>query len=226
VRTLLGEHIPPPPPDVPDLPNDESKLGEMTLTEALAAAKLTLAETKTERTAAIARIESEKGLAVRLVEENVRAQKDAQKELSALIKNGRTTRRKRPRSAKLLRPVAGPIVRYFGTVKDKNTGAKVTSNGVEIKAALGTKVKAPEQGTVAYQGFMRGFGLLVILDVGDKTHVLLGHLSRASVQTGDVVTRGQTLGFVGDTASADGAKLYVEVRRNSRPVNPLRYIGR
>ena len=36
VRTLLGEHIPPPPPDVPDLPNDESKLGELTLTETLA----------------------------------------------------------------------------------------------------------------------------------------------------------------------------------------------
>ncbi len=181
---------------------------------------------RAERKDAVAQIEQQKALGVRAVTENVALQKEVQRELVSLLRKA-PPRRRPPQGvlkAGLRRPLSGAIFRDFGTVKDKVTGAKVTSNGIHIRAALGTKVLSPGDGTVVYTGWLRGFGQMVIIDLGEHTHVLLGHLSRSVVKRGDLVARGQVVGYSGDTESMDGPQLYLELRRKSRPINPARYL--
>jgi septal ring factor EnvC (AmiA/AmiB activator) len=124
--------------------------------------------------------------------------------------------------AGLLPPVADAVVlRTFGSTVDKDTGAEIVSNGIELRADAGVAVVAVGDGRVVHTGWLRGFGRIVIVDHGEGHHTLSAHLSRAAVGAGDTVTRGQTIGFVGDTESQNGPKLYFELRENSRPRDPL-----
>lgn len=187
-----------------------------------------LEDTKKERKVAIARIEQEKELGVRRVEEIVGQQKEVrallQKLSSEAQRSGRKPSGSRLVAGGLTSPVAGAVLRGFGVTKDKTSGAKLVSNGLHIKAKLGAPVAAPGDGRVSFVGWLRGFGQLVIIEHADGVHSLLAHLSRAVVQKNDAVTKGQTVGFVGDTESTEGPKLYLELRKNGRPINPQPYL--
>jgi septal ring factor EnvC (AmiA/AmiB activator) len=185
-----------------------------------------VAATLSERRAAIARIENEKELQVRAVREIV----DRQRALGGLLfevqkKSGVRKRRGRGvLKAGLLWPVRGTVLRRFGTIRERNTGARITSNGVDIRAPLGTPVIAGAEGTVVHVGWLRGFGRIVILDHGEGHHTLHAHLDRAAVSRGQDVGRGEVIGTVGETESLNGPKLYFELRGNSRPMDPLPYL--
>lgn len=94
------------------------------------------------------------------------------------------------------------------------------ASGLLLRASLGTKVRSVAEGRVVHAGFLRGYGLLVILDHEHSYHSLYAHLSRHSVEVGATVKAGDLIGYVGDSESLDGAKLYFELRRGGRPVNP------
>lgn len=180
-----------------------------------------LAVTRQERAAAIARIDAEKELYVRAVKEIV----ERQKELGALlhkVTRGRGHRAKRSGVLKdgLSWPVRGTLIRRFGTIREKGTGARITSNGLHIRAPLGTPVTAAAEGTVVYVGWLRGFGRIVIVDHGEGHHTLHAHLGRTVVENGQMVAKGETLALVGDTESLNGPKLYFELRSNGRAVDP------
>ena len=184
-----------------------------------------LATTRKERAATMRRIEEEKELGVRAVKDIVRETNSISREIRAHLP---TTIR--PRSGKgiladgLLRPLRGTFLRGFGTSKDAASGAKVTSNGVHIRAALGVPVAAAGGGRVVFEGWQRGLGHIVILDHEEGHHTIYGHLSRGLVRQGERVVRGQTVGFVGDSASIEGPKLYFELRESGRPKNPAAYL--
>lgn len=178
-----------------------------------------------ERDALMERIEAEKELQMRAVREIVQRQR----ELSALLGNLSSARAPRKNASAwlrrgLLRPTAGPIERKFGVSRVRETGAKVTSNGIEISAPRGAPVVAPADGVVVYVGWVRGFGRLVILDHGDGYHSLHAHLSTTAVSQGSLAQRGEKLGTVGDTESLDGPKLYFELRHHGRPLDPAPYL--
>lgn len=180
-----------------------------------------LAVTREERSAAIARIDDEKELHVRAVKEIV----ERQRELGALVHRVTRGNVHRARKSGVLKeglawPVRGALIRRFGTVREKGTGARITSNGMHIRAAMGTPVIAAADGTVAHTGWLRGFGRIVIVDHGEGHHTLHAHLGRALVESGQQVSRGETLALVGDTESLNGPKLYFELRSNGRPVDP------
>jgi septal ring factor EnvC (AmiA/AmiB activator) len=118
------------------------------------------------------------------------------------------------------------LIRRFGSVKDQNTGAEIVSNGVELRADAGSAVIAVADGRVVHTGWLRGFGRIVIVDHGEGHHTLSAHLERAAVGRGDEVVAGQTIGFVGDTESQNGPKLYFELRQNGRPRDPLPFLRR
>ncbi|HEY1099606.1 MAG TPA: peptidoglycan DD-metalloendopeptidase family protein [Myxococcota bacterium] len=113
----------------------------------------------------------------------------------------------------------GVVIRNFGSVVD-NDKAEIVSNGIELRAAPGLPVVAVADGRIVHTGWLRGFGRIVLVDHGEGHHTLSAHLARAAVGVGDEVKRGETIGFVGDTESLNGPKLYFELRENGRPRDP------
>lgn len=119
-------------------------------------------------------------------------------------------------------PVGGPVLSRFGRAAS-SFGTAIQKNGIEIGARVGTPVHAVHGGTVAYAAPFTGFGVLVILDHGDNTFTVYGHLAGTALRPGAAVTRGQPVGASG--ANPTGAPAaYFEVRIDGRPVNPVQWL--
>ena len=73
-------------------------------------------------------------------------------------------------------------------------------------------------------GWQGGYGNLVIIDHGGGVATLYGHQSRSPSASGQVVERGQVIGYVGSTGHSTGPHLHFEVRVNGAPVDPLGYL--
>ena len=86
-------------------------------------------------------------------------------------------------------------------------------------------VRAVHEGTIAYADQFTGYGNLIIIDHGETTYSLYGYLSALRVQRGAAVDAGGLVGEVGD--SPDGTPgLYLEVRVDGRPVDPVLWLKR
>ena len=180
---------------------------------------------RAERRAAIARIDEEKELAVDAVRENVKQQRELNGFLMGLQRKSVTPKRGRGILAgTLFRPAKGTLIRRFGTVREKGSGAKLVSNGLHFRMPIGTAVHAVANGYVVHEGWMRGFGQLVIIDHGEGHHTLYAHLSETFVARGDTVDEGKIIAHSGDTESLNGEKLYFELREKGRPKNPEPYL--
>ncbi|GAB3731139.1 peptidoglycan DD-metalloendopeptidase family protein [Silanimonas algicola] len=94
------------------------------------------------------------------------------------------------------------------------------SDGVRFAVARGTPVRAVAPGRVAYADWLKGYGLLLILDHGDGWMSLYAHNDRLSRGVGDWVGQGDTLARAGDSGGASQTALYFELRRNGQPVDP------
>ena len=117
-------------------------------------------------------------------------------------------------------PADGRIVVRFGQ-SGEGTGA---SNGMTWETASGAKVMAPAAGTVAFAGPFRGYGLLLIVEHLDGYHTLLAGLERIDVGIGQDVRRGDLLGAMGHGRTGT-LSLYMELRKDGRPVNPLPWLA-
>jgi murein hydrolase activator len=122
-------------------------------------------------------------------------------------------------------PLTGAIQTRFGRQQSSRFGTEIARNGIEIAADAGSAVKAIDAGKVAYADLFSGFGQLVILDHGQKTYSLYGHLSAMAVQRGGAVERGQTVGSSGATPTGAPA-VYFELRIDGKPVDPVQWLKR
>jgi murein DD-endopeptidase MepM/ murein hydrolase activator NlpD len=114
-------------------------------------------------------------------------------------------------------PLLGTMLSRFGS----QGGGKV-NDGVDIGAPVGSPVKSASDGVVVYSGNEIGvYGGLVLVDHGSGWISAYGHLSRLDVKRGDRVTRGQSLGGVGETGYVDRPQLHFELRKDRKPVDPL-----
>ena len=122
-------------------------------------------------------------------------------------------------------PVDGRGARGFGRQRDPRFGTMTLSNGLTIQAESGTPVRAVHPGTVVFAGPFSGHGQVVIVDHGRQSYSLYGYLSALRVQRGAAVDAGGLVGEVGD--SPDGTPgLYLEVRVDGRPVEPVLWLTR
>lgn len=97
-------------------------------------------------------------------------------------------------------------------------------NGIDIAASTGTPILAADSGMVVFRGWSGNYGYLIKIDHGNGAMVTwYGHLSRFNVSLGDTVTKGQVIGYVGNTGFSTGPHLHYEVHVNGKPVDPLRY---
>lgn len=96
--------------------------------------------------------------------------------------------------------------------------------GVDIGVPIGTPVYATNNGTVISAGWNSGgYGNWVEIDNGGGITTVFGHMSRVVAQSGQTVSKGELIGYSGDTGEATGPHLHYEVRRNGTPVNPMPY---
>jgi murein DD-endopeptidase MepM/ murein hydrolase activator NlpD len=127
-------------------------------------------------------------------------------------------------TAPTLWPVVGHINSTFGARSDPFNGEGAFHRGVDIQAGYGTAIIAPAGGVVRYADFMNGYGRAMVLDHGNGITTLYGHMSGFVVTEGQIVNRGDTLGYVGQSGRATGPHLHYEVRIFNTPVNPQRFL--
>jgi len=193
--------------------------------ERLELARKAAAQTRSTRAQALNDIAMQKGAAQRQVDEMQQARrrlKDLMDELpSASAASGFGALRGR-----LPWPAEGDVDIPFGPRLTEPDGVETMHSGISIVAPLGTPVHTVSKGRVVHAGWLRGFGQLLIVDHGDGYHTLLAHLSRLNVATGDQITDGDVVAYVGDSESLSGPRLYFELRAKGRPVDPIRWLQR
>ncbi|NQW11580.1 MAG: peptidoglycan DD-metalloendopeptidase family protein [Alphaproteobacteria bacterium] len=120
----------------------------------------------------------------------------------------------------LFSPVSGQMTRRFGQPDPEG----LRDRGVVLKTSSGATVVAPYDGTVLYAGVFEGFGLILIIEHGEGYHTLLAGLGRIDLGVGQRVLAGEPVGAMGAPGSAgvgQGPELYVELRHNGDPIDPL-----
>lgn len=118
-------------------------------------------------------------------------------------------------------PVSGRIVVGFGDVADGDApGMGTVSKGVRIETPPRAAVVAPSSGRVAFVGPFRGYGLLLIIDHGGGYHSLMAGFDRIDLVPDQEIAAADPIGVMGDVGE-QRPSLYIELRRDGQPVNPL-----
>ena len=123
-----------------------------------------------------------------------------------------------PSSSGLIWPVNGPVTSPFGYRWGR------LHAGIDIGVPYGTPIHAAASGTVVLAGWVGGYGNYTCIDHGGGMATCYAHQSSFAVSTGEHVTQGQVIGYVGSTGHSFGPHLHFEVRINGNPVDPLGYL--
>jgi murein hydrolase activator len=113
-------------------------------------------------------------------------------------------------------PVNGRIVANYGAQRDGGRW-----DGVLIGATEGSPVHAVSNGKVVYSDWLRGYGLLIIVDHGNGYMSLYAFNQTLSKKVGEPVRKGEVLALVGNSGGNESPGLYFGLRQNGRPVDPL-----
>ena len=105
----------------------------------------------------------------------------------------------------------------FGT---RRKSGNLSWQGVLIGAPQGEAVHAISHGRIAFADWLRGFGLLLIIDHGDGFMSLYGRNQSLFKEVGDWVNAGELIAIVGESGGDDEGGLYFEIRHNGAPRNP------
>ncbi|WP_373532284.1 M23 family metallopeptidase [Vampirovibrio sp.] len=122
-------------------------------------------------------------------------------------------------------PVSGQMTSPFGWRVDPITGSQRFHGGIDLAAASGTPVYAPQAGLVMFSGSYGGYGNVVVLNHGNALFTLYGHNAQLVVKAGEMVHAGQVISKVGSTGRSTGPHLHFEVHHNGQYVNPVTYLA-
>jgi murein DD-endopeptidase MepM/ murein hydrolase activator NlpD len=96
--------------------------------------------------------------------------------------------------------------------------------GIDIAAAEGTPIRAADSGRVVLAAYTGGYGNYTCVSHSASLSTCYGHQSRYATSAGASVSKGQVIGYVGNTGNSFGAHLHFEVRVNGTPVDPMGYL--
>lgn len=113
-------------------------------------------------------------------------------------------------------PVTGRRANAYGQRRANG----ITWTGVTIRTSEGKAVNAIHRGRVVFSDYLRGHGMLIILDHGDGYMSLYGHNQSLTRAIGEWVERGDTIAKVGNTGGMSEPGLYFEIRRHGKPQDP------
>lgn len=131
-----------------------------------------------------------------------------------------------PQVGSFLWPAEGEVVSRFGRQKHPSFDTYVFKKGIEIRASEGSSIRAVAPGKVVYADWLKGYGLVTIVDHGNGFFSFYAHASKLFVKEGETVTMGQTIGETGDSGFTEENVLYFELRKGTEPVDPLKWLVR
>lgn len=121
---------------------------------------------------------------------------------------------------KLPWPVQGDILQGYG----EKRLAGVSSRGILIAAAEGSKVKAVADGQVIYADWLKGYGWVIVLDHGNGVMSLYGHNQTLLKKPGESVNASEAVALVGASGGQAQAGLYFEIRQKGTAINPITWL--
>ncbi|MBQ7544587.1 MAG: peptidoglycan DD-metalloendopeptidase family protein [Synergistaceae bacterium] len=171
-------------------------------------------------------LQRQKELAEKAAIEAEQAQKQAGAMIAELQRKKRASKNYLPagKGSMFDWPVRGTMASSFGNRIHPILKRKILHAGIDIAAPIGTPVKAPAGGEVIYDGWLRGYGRVVVLDHGRGYSTLYAHLSASLVKEGQEVKAGAVIARVGKTGNVTGPHLHFEVRVYGTPANPIKYL--
>jgi len=122
-----------------------------------------------------------------------------------------------------IRPTKGWISSSFGYRISPFTGKRELHKGIDIANHEGTKIIATANGIVTFYGRNGGYGNMMIIDHGYGMVSNYAHLKKNVKDVGDIVKRGDLIGYMGNSGRSTGPHLHYEVRLNGVPVDPDKY---
>ena len=118
-------------------------------------------------------------------------------------------------------PLQGRLKYRFGELR---AGGRLSWRGIKINADLGTPVTAVFRGRVVFADWLRGFGLMTIIDHGDGYMTMYGFCDTLNKKTGDWIESGEMIGSAGSSGGQDEPGLYFELRKDGRVSNPTKWL--
>ena len=151
------------------------------------------------------------------------------KELEALIKKISSGRVKKKRTDSMMKdlkpvldwPVNGDIIGSFGKYKDPEIDEYKYRDGIYIKVSEEQDVLAAADGKVAYRGWFKGRGNIIIIEHPNSITAVYGHLGQIKVEKGDKVYRGQSIATTGDTGYLGQSSFYFGVWYAGNVIDPI-----
>jgi len=119
-------------------------------------------------------------------------------------------------------PAKGELLAHFG---DPKGGGSLRWSGVWIQQAAGTPVRAVARGRIAYVGYLRSYGLLMILEHDGGWFSLYGYLGTTDHTVGEWLEMGDRVGTVGDSGGQDKPGLYFEIRKGADSQDPVPWLA-
>ncbi len=119
------------------------------------------------------------------------------------------------------RPVAGSIISAFGKRSVLNGQPRSIHAGIDLRAPLGTPVKAPAGGRIVLAKELYFAGNSIILDHGLGLYSQFAHLSAFKVKEGQLVQRGKTIALTGRSGRVQGPHLHWSVRLDNSRIDPM-----
>ncbi|MGE4528224.1 MAG: murein hydrolase activator EnvC [Rhodospirillaceae bacterium] len=171
-----------------------------------------------------------KELIAKLEAERARQREEARKRALERAKQSRTAAKPPPRieparppkgfgtaQGTLPLPAVGEVAQKYGQI----TQAGIHAKGITIATRSRAQVISPFDGVVLFAGPFRGYGQLLIIEYGDGYHILLAGMNRIDAAAGQSLLAGEPVGTMADAASPE---LYVELRHDGQPINPLPWL--
>ena len=120
-------------------------------------------------------------------------------------------------------PLSGRVRHAFGSPR---ADGRLRWHGIDIAATEGSPVTAIYRGRVIFADWLRGFGLLTILDHGGSYMTLYGHADVLYKNVGDSVESGEIIAGAGNSGGTRNTGIYFEVRHNGVPKDPMGWVLR
>ncbi|TDR23877.1 murein hydrolase activator EnvC family protein [Marinicella litoralis] len=117
----------------------------------------------------------------------------------------------------LTKPLDGTVIRSYRSLR----AGYSRWDGIVIGNEAGQNVVATAYGRVAFADWLRGYGLLIVIDHGDDYMTLYGHNETLLAEVGDWVQADQVIATAGNSGNIDPSGVYFEIRKAADPTNPI-----
>jgi len=119
-------------------------------------------------------------------------------------------------------PLEGVLLSRFGEARAEGN---LRWHGLLLRAETGSPVRAVHNGRVVFADWLRGFGLLTILDHGDGYMTLYGYAEMLAKRPGDFVEGGEVIARAGQSGGMQASGIYFEIREHGAATNPLSWVA-